>query len=148
MIIIITPDNYQDHEEDLKAMYNLRERVITAPKDEVDEKTSYYVLCKDKNGILRGCNRFIGYSAKGIVSSDLLAINYEFSNEYTEQEAQEICNKVMNASVNFLKENKVKCFWKRTFPDLVSFFKKYFKVSILDTNAENKGIYLLECKVI
>lgn len=71
MLILITPQNYHLHREDLDDMYRLRSKSGQAiqhinryvhaahTKDEYDEKNAYYLVYKDEEKKIRGCLRFI-----------------------------------------------------------------------------------------
>ena len=72
MLILITPQNYTLHRDDLTALYTLRTKIHQTKqpenrmmqragieKDEYDERNVYYLLYKDDKGNLKGGLRFI-----------------------------------------------------------------------------------------
>lgn len=71
MIIFIEPSTYHVYRQELEGVYRLRHQVFYEKlkwqvnsqngleKDEYDESNTYYLVYKDPEGKIRGCQRYI-----------------------------------------------------------------------------------------
>lgn len=131
MIILIEPSNYHLHQEDLEGMYRLRHQVFYEElkwqvnssngleKDEYDENNTYYLVFKDDDGKIRGCQRYIEmnnpcmfdgpfkfmleglqhYKRRGFWEASRLAIDTSFSGTYTLERSKIVCSSILAASM-------------------------------------------------
>lgn len=149
MLYLIDPSNYACHRQDLDNMYRLRDKVFSQKlnwdvksengmeKDEYDEKDAYYIVYKDKQGVIRGCQRMIemtnrcmfdgpfkfvfsdykDFKRPGYWEVSRLAVDYEYDENYTKNDAQKVYYALLAAKMHFgLEFAKVEAFMCITFP--------------------------------
>ncbi len=145
MLYLIDPSNYACHREDLDNMYRLRDKVFLKErsqegieKDEYDEKDAYYIVYKDKQGIIRGCQRLIemtnhcmfdgpfrfalsnykDFKRPGYWEVSRFAVDREYDENYTQKDGQRVFKALLAANMHFgLAVAKVETFVCITFPD-------------------------------
>ncbi len=149
MLYLIDPSNYACHRQDLHNMYRLRDRVFRQSlnwdvksedgmeKDEYDEKDAYYIVYKDKQGVIRGCHRLIEmtnrcmfdgpfkfvlpnfkeFKRPGYWEVSRFAVDYNFDENYTRKDAQKVFLALIAANIHFgLEVAKVEAFLCITYP--------------------------------
>jgi N-acyl-L-homoserine lactone synthetase len=149
MLYLIDPSNYACHRQDLDNMYRLRDKVFLQKlnwdvksqngmeKDEYDEKDAYYIIYKDEQGVIRGCQRFIemtnqcmfdgpfrfllsnisDFKRPGYWEVSRFAVDYEYSENYTQEDARKVFRSLLATEMHFgLEVAKVEAFLCITSP--------------------------------
>lgn len=169
MVYLITPNDYSTHRDDLDAMYRLRHKVffeklnwqVTSQdgmeKDEYDENYTYYLIYKDKNGIVRGCQRYIpmnhpcmfdgpfdfvlpnlkDYKKPEYWEASRLAVDYDYAAGYEKEDARSICNKIFAASILLGLDANVRGFVTLSFPSIIKIVTRYFETLLLAKSSIN-----------
>ncbi|NBT85140.1 MAG: GNAT family N-acetyltransferase [Alphaproteobacteria bacterium] len=158
MLYLIKPDNYSLHRQDLDEMYKLRYRVFCKElkwevkthngmeKDEFDEKNAYYIIAKDENGVVRGCQRLIEMtnpcmldgSFSGLLTSlkdfkhagyweaSRFAVDHMYDESYTLKDSQILVPTLLAGVMEFgLQIEKVECFLTLSFPGVAKLAALY-----------------------
>lgn len=163
MVYLITPNDYSAHRDDLDAMYRLRHKVFFEKlnwqvasqngmeKDEYDENYTYYLIYKDKNNVVRGCQRYIpmnnpcmfdgpfdfvlpnlkDYKNANYWEASRLAVDYDYGEGYTKEDARNICSKIFAASVLLGLDADVKGFITLSYPSVIKLVTRYFSTALL-----------------
>ncbi len=177
MVYLITPNEYSTHRDDLDAMYRLRHKVFFEKlkwqvnsedgmeKDEYDENNTYYLIFKDKNNIVRGCQRYIPMNNPcmfdgpfDFVLSNLkdyknaqhweasrMAVDYDFAEGYTKEDAKNVCCRILAASVLFGLDAEIKSFVTLSYPSPARILSQFFSTSLLARSVvNNEEIHVTE----
>lgn len=163
MVYLITPNDYSTHRDDLDAMYRLRHKVffdklrwqVTSQdgmeKDEYDENHTYYLIFKDKNNVVRGCQRYIpmnhacmfdgpfdfvlpnlkDYKNAKHWEASRLAVDYDFVEEYTKEDAQKVFTRISAASMLLGLDAEIKSFLTLSYPSVARVLSQQFSTSFL-----------------
>jgi len=169
MLYLISPSNYDLHRDDLDEMYKLRYRVFSKElkwdvktqdgmeKDEFDEKNAYYIIAKDKKGIVRGCQRLIemtnpcmfdgpfnsfltslrDFKYPGYWEASRFAVDHSYDDTYTLKDAQRLVPTLLAGVMEFgLKVGNVECFLTLSFPSVAKLASLY---GLLVTSLKQNG---------
>ena len=131
MIILIEPSNYHLHQQELEGMYRLRHQVFYEQlgwqvnsqngleKDEYDENHTYYLVYKDAEGKIRGCQRYVEmqhncmfdgpfkfmlddlqrYKKPGYWEASRLAVDSLYTESYTPSHVKKVRSSLLAASM-------------------------------------------------
>jgi len=171
MVYLITPNDYATHREDLDAMYRLRHKVFFEKlnwqvksqdgmeKDEYDENYTYYLIYKDKNNVVRGCQRYIpmnnpcmfdgpfdfvlpnlqDYKSGDYWEASRFAIDYDFGEGYEKEEAKQVFTRILAASMLMGLDAKIKSFITLSYPSVVKLGSRYFPMLLLAKSLVNNS---------
>lgn len=171
MIYLIDPLNYEFHRNDLKSIYRLRHKVFFEKlnwqveskngleTDQYDEKNTYYILYKDKEGVVRGCLRLVEmtnlcmfdgpfqfalpdlkyFKRSGYWEGSRLAIDFNYNDTFTKHEAFKIARLLFAAVMYFgLHIKKVEYYLCIGYPSIVKTYSTYpLLCSVISTNQVN-----------
>lgn len=158
MLYLIDPNNYHLYREDLDNMYRLRHKIFFEKakwqvssdggleRDAYDEKNMHYLIYKDKNGIIRGCVRFIemihecmfdgpfkqalpdlkDFKKTGYWELSRLAIDNDFDEEYTLEMENRIAVNLIAGYLHFGYEiEQIECTLTVSYPNTIELLKSY-----------------------
>lgn len=169
MIYLVTPENYSLHRADLDAMYRLRHKVFFEKlswqvqshegmeKDEYDEHNTYYLIYKDKNNIIRGCQRYISmihscmfdgpfsfilpnlkdFKKPEYWEASRMAVDYDCVGDYTKLHAVSVCREILAASTYFGLKQKIKSFLTLSYPAPARILSQHFSTSLVARSTIN-----------
>jgi N-acyl-L-homoserine lactone synthetase len=120
-------------------------------KDEYDENNTFYLIYKDQNNIVRGCHRYIpmnhscmfdgpfdfvlpnlkDYKNAKYWEASRLAVDYDFSQEYTTKDAKNICSRIFAASVLLGLDAEIEGFVTLSYPSVARILPQFFLTSLL-----------------
>lgn len=177
MVYLITPNEYSTHRDDLDAMYRLRHKVFFEKlkwqvnsedgmeKDEYDENNTYYLIFKDKNNIVRGCQRYIpmnnpcmfdgpfdfvlsnlkDYKNAQYWEASRLAVDYDYAEGYTKDDARNVCKRIFAASILLGQDAEIKSFVTLSYPAMIKLLSQFFSTSLLARSfVNNEEIHVTE----
>lgn len=158
MLHLIKPEDYDHYRDDLDEMYRLRYRVFSKElkwdvkiddgmeRDALDEKNAYYIIAKDKNGRVRGCQRLIemtnpcmfdgpfnsflaslkDFKHPGYWEASRFAVDHTYDESYTLKDSQILVPTLLAGVMEFgLKIQKVECFLTLSFPGVAKLAALY-----------------------
>lgn len=171
MIYLISPSNYESHRSDLEAIYRLRHKVFFEKLnwqvesksgleiDQYDEQNMYYLMYKDKEGIVRGCLRVVemtnlcmfdgpfqfalpdlkNFKRPGYWEVSRLAIDFEYNATFKKQEAARISRLLFAALIYFgLHIKKVEYYLGIGHPSIVKLYSSFpLLCSVISINTIN-----------
>ena len=177
MVYLITPNDYASHRADLDAMYRLRHKVFfeklkwqvksqdNMEKDEYDENNTFYLIYKDQNNIVRGCQRYIpmnhscmfdgpfdfvlpnlkDYKNAKYWEASRMAVDYNFDETYKKQEAQKVCCRILAASSLFGMDAEIENFLTLSYPSAARILSWFFSTSLLaSTTINNEEVHVTQ----
>lgn len=120
-------------------------------RDALDEKNAYYLVYLDAKNKVRGCQRYIRmdndclfdksfqifdsdikkFKNKQFWEASRLAVDYDYDEYYSKEDAALVCKKIFSASVLFGLEQKASGFVTLSYPSVVRFAKKYLFLSVI-----------------
>jgi acyl homoserine lactone synthase len=169
MIYLVTPENYFLHRDDLDAMYRLRHKIFFEKlnwqvksdsgmeKDEYDENNTYYLIYKDKNNIVRGCQRYISminscmfdgpfdfilqnlkdFKKPEYWEASRLAVDYDYDEHYTKEYGITVCQGIFAASLHFALKQGIKKFLTLSYPSVARILSQHFSTSLVASSTIN-----------
>lgn len=118
-------------------------------RDDLDEKNTYYLVYLDKKNKVRGCQRYIRmdndcmfdksfnmfaqdikkFKNKEFWEASRLAVDYDYDENYSKEDAALVCKKIFSASVLFGLKEKASGFVTLSYPSVVRLMQKHFFIS-------------------
>lgn len=115
-------------------------------KDEYDEKDAYYIVYKDKQGIIRGCQRLIemtnpcmfdgpfkfllsdlkDFKRSGYWEVSRFAVDYDYDASYTQAAARKVSLSILAGALYFARELQgIEAYLSLAFPSITKLYESY-----------------------